>query len=75
MVSICTVNAQGQHSIGVFSMWGKKKKIERVETAPPSGQGCQNRAEDDGELHPHTLGVSNSGKALIYIKANQKPET
>lgn len=49
----------------------EKKKIERVETAPPSGQGCQNPVEDDGELHPHTLGVSHRGKALINIKANQ----
>lgn len=49
----------------------KKNKIERGETAPPSGQRCQNPAEDDGKLHPHSLGVSNGGKVLINIKANQ----
>lgn len=48
----------------------EKKKIERGETAPPSGLGCQNPA-DDGELHPDTLGVSYRGKPLINIKANQ----
>ncbi|CAB1417136.1 unnamed protein product [Pleuronectes platessa] len=59
MVSICTVNAQGQQSIGVFSMLKKRKKvkIEKVETAPPSGPGCQNPAEDDGALHPFISGV------------------
>lgn len=44
---------------------------ERGETAPPSGPGCQNPAEDDGELHPDTLRVSSRGKAPINIKANQ----
>lgn len=70
MVSICTVNTQGQISIGVFSIV-KKKKTESGETTPPSGLGCQNPTEDDGELHPETLGTSNRGKALINIKANQ----
>lgn len=39
--------------------------------APPSGPGCQNAVECDGKLHPDTSGVSNRGKALINIKANQ----
>ena len=48
-----------------------KKKTERGESTLPSGQGCQNPTEDDGELHPDTSGVSNRGKAFINIKANQ----
>lgn len=52
-------------------MGGRKKKGEGSDTAAPSGQGCQNPAEDDRKLHPDTLGVSNRGKALINIEANQ----
>lgn len=47
------------------------EKTQRCETEPPSGQGCQNAAENDGELHPDSSGGTSRGKALINIKANQ----
>lgn len=59
----------GATLIGVFSKW--RKKIEGVRLYHHLGIGVRMQQCIDGELHPQTLGVSNRGKALINIKANQ----
>lgn len=45
---------------------GYVKTRERVETVQPSGQRCQNAAEDeDKELHSCSLEVSNEKKKVL----------
>lgn len=50
--------------------------MERVETVQPSGQRCQNAAEDeDKELHSCSLEASNEKKSAGLENSQSDPET